>query len=385
MSSNQTPNQQYPEVSWFREQTALYKELWDSPPWHVNGEQALRPLKESMRRHAARINELPESFMPTALDQYLSVLSEGYEYQVLDVSKDLGDDRYLCFNESGELFCVWSHAATTNIKEGSVTFMTAIIRLGTDPAVPVPAITYGPVLSWKSLYTTDFSAIARELARDLLRLKGLPAVIRRDPVPFWAIWSLGNIPRVKHGTEDVCTCCQEGRFSSSPESLLNGTWKREVIGKRIRYRKPGTKPFFEQVVIHDAKSNRGIILTRRGSYLVKLRASLASVFTPDSGEPFIASPTLEIVFDSILNRRLPYTDWTHPFVQLDDKKSNDESRKHPERKADQDALNTAMKQLIPYINSHREPDWKAFAAEHNLGAETIDSLRFFYTKYSGGS
>ncbi len=263
--------------------------------------------------------------------------------------------------------------------------MTTIIRLGTDPAVPVPAITYGPVLSWKSLYTTDFSAIARELARDLWRLKGLPAVIRRDPVPFWAIWSLGNIPRVKHGTEDVCTCCQEGHFSSSPDSLLDGTWKREGIGKRIRYRKPGTKPFFEQVVIYDDKSTRGILLTRRGSYLVKLRASLASVFTPDAGEPFVASPTLEIVFESILNRCLPYTEWTRPFDQLDDKKSEDESRKHPERKADQDALNAAMKQLIPYINSHREPDWKAFAAEHKLSVETIDSLRFFYKKYSGGS
>ena len=143
--------------------------------------------------------------------------------------------------------------------------------------------------------------------------------------------------------------------------------------------------FFEQFVIHDTKSNRGILLTRRGSYLVKLRALLAPVFTPDAVEPVNASLPLEIVFESILNRRLPYTDWTRPFDTLDDKKREGESTKHPEREAEQDALDAALQELIPYINAHREPDWKAFAKEHTLGSETIDSLRFLYQKYTSGS
>ena len=385
MSPKRRSNEEYPDVQWFREQTASFKESWDKVPWHENGEHALRPLKESMRRYASRISELPENFFPTVLDQYLAVLSEGYEYQILDVTTDLGDDRYLCINEAGQTFCLWSRSATLNIKQGGMTFMTAITRLGPDTDGPVPAITYGPVLSWKSLYVTDFTAIGRELARDLWRLRGIPAVVRRDPVPFWAIWSLGNIPRVKHGTEDVCTCWHEGRFSASPESLLEGGWKRDEIGKRVRFKKPGSKPFFEQVVIYDVKSSRGILLARRGSYLTKLRVSLSSVFTPDSSEPFIASPTLEIAFEDIMKRSLPYVEWMRHFVQLDDKKSNEERNEYPERKAEKDALDAALKELIPYINTHREPDWKAFAAKHGLGPDTIDSLKSFYQKYGGGS
>jgi len=381
MRPKRTSNEEFPDVEWFRERTASFKESWDKTPWHQNGEKTLQPLKESMRRYAPRINELPENFLPAVLDQHLAVLSEGYEYQILDVTTDLGDDRYLCINEAGETFCLWSRSATLNIKQGGVTFMTAIIRLKAVTGSRIPAITYGPILSWISLHVTDFSAIGRELAGDLWLLKGIPAVVRRDPVPFWAVWSLGNIPRFKHGTEDVCTCWQAGRFSASPETLLNSAWQRDETGKRIRFRKPGSKPFFEQVVIYDKKSLRGILLTRRGSYLEKLRVSLSSAFTPDPGEPFVASLTLERVFEGILKRDLPYIEWTRPFDQMDDRKSDDGRAKHPDRKGEMDALNAALDELMPYINAHREPDWKAFATQHSLGSETIDSLKFLYKKY----
>jgi hypothetical protein len=228
MSPKQRSNEAYPDVHWFRERTASYNELWDKTPWHANGEQTLQPLKESLRRYAPRINGLPKNFLPGVFDQHLAVLTEGYEYQILDVATDLGDDRYLCFNEAGEAFCLWSRSATIDIKQGAMTLMMAVNYLGTGSANVVPVITYGPVLSWKSLYAADFSSIGMELARDLWRLKGIPGVARRDPVPFWAIWSLGDAPRIKHGTEDMCTCWHEGRFSSNPETILSSAWKRDV-------------------------------------------------------------------------------------------------------------------------------------------------------------
>jgi len=384
MSPKRKPVDECPSVEWFRERTASFKGLWEETPWHENGERSLRPIKESLRRYAPSINELPSGFIPSALDQHLAVLSEGYEYQILEVVEGLGDDRYLCLNEEGERFFLWSRSAALNVERGGATLMTAIIRLGAYSAGPVPVITYGPVCSWRSLSVSDFSSIGRELGRDLWLLKGIPAVVRRDPVPFWAVWSLANVPRVLHGTQEICTCWYEGRFSVSPEPLLAGAWKRDVIGNRIRYRKPGSKPFFEQVVIYDLKSSRGILLARRYSYIEKLRESISVAFAPDSDEPCVASMTLEAVFSDVLKRTLPFADWTRPFDRLDARKSDEDRARHPEGDAELDALNGALSELIPYINARREPDWKAFAAEHGFDDGMLDTLKRFYKKYGRG-
>lgn len=372
-------------VGWFKEATESFRERWDSTPWHENGERKLTPLKGSLRAYAPSLNRLPETFLPSAFDQHLAVLSEGYEYQALDCLRVLGDDRYLCANDAGESFCVWSRSMTANVEGSGYTFLTAIIRLKGERGGPTPAITYGPVLSWRSLRVADFSAMGRELARDLCRLQGLSAVIRRDPVPFWAAWTLGDVPIVKHGAEEICTCWQTGRFSASPETVLSGSWKRDELGKRIRLRKPGSKTFFEQVVIYDAKTSLGLALTRRRGYQKKLVASLESVFTPDDDEPCVASATLEMVFSDILKRKLGYSDWTRPFEKLDERRLELDRERHPERTAELDRLNDALQVLLPYINAHREPDWEAFAVEHGVEADLIDTLKGFYEKYGGDS
>ncbi|HQO65913.1 MAG TPA: hypothetical protein PLI66_04205 [Spirochaetales bacterium] len=385
MSPRPTEYDSCPSADWFEEATESFSDRWDSTPWHDNGERKLAPLKGSLRVHAPSINRLPETFLPSVLDQYLAVLSEGYEYQALDCLRILGDDRYLCANDSGETFYVWSRSMTINVSEAGYTFLTAIIRLRGEGGEPTPAITYGPVLSWKALRAADFSAIGRELARDLYRLQGLSAVIRRDPVPFWAAWALGDAPIMKHGTEELCTCWQTGRFSASPETALSGSWKRDEVGKRIRLRKPGSKPFFEQVVIYDSKTSLGLVLTRRRGYQKKLIDSLASVFTPDAEEPCVASAALEMVFSDILKRKLGYADWTRPFDQLDEKRLERDRDRHPERESELDSLNDALQALLPHINAHREPDWEAFAAEHDVDAGLIDTLKSFYQKYARGS
>lgn len=371
----------YPQARWFLERTYSFKEVWEDTPWQRDGERKLKSLEESLRKYAPFLNRLPRGFIPSVCDQHLAVLSTQYEYQVLDILLSLGDDRFLCAAGDGERFCVWSRSLTESIREGTRSFLTALIQVGEDAGGARPVITYGPILSWNSLATADFALFGSALARDLFRSRGLPAVIQFDPVPFWALWTLSNIPRVHHGSEEFRLCWHEGVFASDPESLLSGPWKRDILGRRVRLRKPGSKPFFEQTVIYDTKTLRGILMTRRGGYLEKLKATLARVFLPDPGGPSFASPALEIAFKDILKKDLAAAAWTGPFDDLDKRIAEEESRKHPEREKTLEALNAAMNDLIPHVNSGVEPDWDAFASEHGLRPADLDALRLFFRKY----
>ena len=386
MNSNAIKADLFQSEQWFRKQTETFKDRWNRSVWHDNGERALMPLKQSLRKYASCINKLPDGFIPSVFDQHLAVLSEGYEYQILDIQRPLGDDRFLCKNVEGEEFCLWSHSVAINQGEGRYTFLSAVIRLD-DKAessgkkgVPVPAITYGPVIAWKSLFTSDFSRLARSFARDLLALKGLPAVIRRDPVPFWALWTLGDVPRIMHGTEEVCTCWVEGLFTGDPAPLLSG-WKRDAIGKRIRFRKSGSKPFFEQVVIYDVKTMRGLILARRNSYLGKLFAALETIFSPDpDGEGYV-TPVCEMALSDVLKTTPEYKTWTAAFDREDERIAEAKDARHPERKVDLASFNAAMQDLLPYVNSGTEPDWLALGTKHALSVDRLESLKGMYGEF----
>lgn len=386
-----------PEVEWFRERTESFRGTWKRAEWHENGDRKLASLRQSIRRYASSINKLPENFLPSVLDQHLAVLSQGYEYQVLEIIEVAGGDRFVCRNTDGEAFVVYSHSIEINREEGSVSFLTALIRLDAAPDLPgtedspgtsdlpgtvdspVPAITYGPILGWKSLVLADFSVLARECARDLARQKGVSAVVRRDPVPFWALWTLSETPGVVHGNEEVCTCWKEGFFSADPAPYLGGTsWKRDSIGKRVRYRKTGAKPFFEQQVIYDEKTMRGIIIARRASYLVKLASLVENVFAPDSEGEGSASIMLEIALTDIFRTKPAYQTWTAPFEREDERKQKELNARSPGRQENLAVLNTAMKDLLPYINAGSVPDWAALAKKHALSPETLDTLKALY-------
>jgi len=377
MKTTTRNNRSYPATTWFREQTATFADRWAQASWQENGDKILMPLKQSIRKYASCINELPEGFLPSVFDQHLAVLSEGYEYQILDIIEDLGDERFLCKNEQHEYFCVWSHSVAINVNEGKTAFLTAIIRLE-DTSETVSAITYGPVIAWISLCADDFYRLARNIARDLLKLKGLSAVIRRDPVPFWALWTLSGIPRAMHGTEEVCTCWVEGRFTENPETHLSTGWKRDMIGKRVRLRKSGSKPFFEQVVIYDTKTMNAIVLARRNSYLEKLVDSLKTVFVAQADKEGFVTPVVEIALSDVFRIQPEYKKWTTPFDREDQRKEEVKDALNPERKAELDVFNAAMKDLLPYVNSGTIPDWKKLAATHSLSNESLESLKDMY-------
>lgn len=383
MSATRRKDAACPGAAWFKAMTESYSETWETHDWHKDGDRALRPLKDSLRRYAQSLEELPEKFLTVAFDQYLAALSEGYEYQVLEVVSDLGDDRYLCRGENDERFHLWSNAVTRNLEEGGRTQLALIIRLGDTGEDPVPLITYGPVLAWKAISLGDLSFLGRALARDLWRLKGLSAVIKRDPVPFWALWSMGNAPGLIHGAQPIRTCWYEGRFSCDPRALLpGGAWKRDQIGKKVRYHKPGSKFFFEQVIIFDEKTSRGIMLARRETYLARLFSALEPVFNPDPEGLCSVSMTFVTAFESIIKgRMLPYEEWLRPFEEADRRRREAEDRAHPERTAAIDALNAAMQEILPAMNAGREPDWTALAARHALDAELLATVQGLFKKY----
>lgn len=185
-----------------------------------------------------------------------------------------------------------------------------------------------------------------------------------------------------HKTEKMCTCWFEGVFSEDPAPLLKDPWKKEEIGKRVRYKKSGAKIFFEQIVIYDVKTLRGIILTRRPSYLEKLKGELTSVFIPDRDDPFSITPVVEMAYKDILKKKLPFKTWTHAFDQRDDLATDEKITQNPEHTKQIDSLNAAMQELMPHINAGTLPDWNTLAAKHSLAPESIESLKDLYKKYS---
>lgn len=380
----------YHDAAWFQQKTDSYTKRWDAAPWHENADRTLKSIANSVRSYMSIIQTFPENFLPSVLDQHLGLLSEAYEYQALDIVEYLGDDRYICSNDIGEIFCIWSKALGRSLDTGGISFLTAIIRLVDTTTkkdewyvknTPIPAIVYGPVFVWKSLVSSDFSQIAKEIAPDLYRLKGASAVIKQYPAPFWALWSLAEIPRVMHKTEEVCTCWFEGRFTEDPSSFLKGPWKKDSIGKRVRYIKSGSKPFFQQIIIFDVKTLQGIVLTRRASYLEKLMDILSGVFTPSTEDPFFITVTMEKVYSEILKKDLPHKKWTHAFDQADKVAEGKKSVDTPERTKKIDSINLALNELSPLINAKIVPDWNSFATKYSLDSESIESLKLIYKKY----
>lgn len=370
-----------PPVQWFEKKTEDFSFRWENTPWHEGGERRLSPLKQSLRKYASSINELPENFLASVFDQHLAVLSEGYEYQILEILEVLGENRFLCRNTENQDFCVWSKSIAANHQEGNPTIFAVLIRLEDELEEeseyhPVNAITYGPVLGWKSLLSADFSFLARELRRDMFKLKGVSAVIAQDPVPFWALWTVSLIPPVIHGTEEVCTYWTEGRFSEDPGSFLTSGWKKNTIGKRVRYRKTGSKPFFEQIVIYDTKTMKGIILARRGSYYTKLCSALTDVFDPDPGKDGSINILCEYAMSDVLHITPSYRSWTTAFDKMDEQKAEEKSS--PESKEMLDTMNAAMQDLIPFINSKTTPDWTKLVKKHGLHEDDIEPLKSIY-------
>ncbi len=368
-------------ATWFEKKTKTFQLQWELTPWQEGGERKLSPLKQSLRKYASHIHKLPENFLPMVFDQYLAVLSERYEYHILDVIEELGDDRFHCRNAEGEDFYIWSKSISTNYEEGSCTVLTALIRLEDEfeeslENQPTSALTYGPILGWQSLFAVDFSLIARALRRDLFRLKGSSAVIRQDPVPFWALWTVSAMPQVMQGSEELCACWAEGRFSEDPSSFLLNGWEKTTIGKRVRYRKPGSKPFFEQTVIFDTKTMKGIILTRKKTYFKKLSLSLADVFSFEPDKENILPVLCEHAMIDILRITPSYHLWTVAFDKQD--KQKEKKKNSPEQKAMIDTINAAMSDLLPFINSDTNPDWDALAKKHGLDEGGIESVKNIY-------
>ncbi len=121
---------------------------------------------------------------------------------------------------------------------------------------------------------------------------------------------------------------------------MTGAWKRRGNGKYIQYIKSGSKPFFEQQIIYDSKTMKGIILARRGSYLDKLEASLHGTFLPAMNERGYVTPLVEMAFNDILKKDIPFKTWTGPFERMDKRiREESEGRQSLSGKAALDSLN----------------------------------------------
>lgn len=74
MSKKNQTEKLVPPVQWFEKKTEDFSFRWENTPWHEGGERRLSPLKQSLRKYASSINELPENFLASVFDQHLAVL-----------------------------------------------------------------------------------------------------------------------------------------------------------------------------------------------------------------------------------------------------------------------------------------------------------------------
>lgn len=183
---------------------------------------------------------------------------------------------------------------------------------------------------------------------------------------------------IMHKSEEYATIWMEGHFTEDPADILLTGWKITKLGKRIRLKKPGTKPFFEQIVVYDTKTMHGIILTRRESYFSKLFDSLEKIFEPSTDLATLISLPCENAMVDILRITPAYHSWLDPFEKFDDEKSKASGENSQESKQNLDTINAVLQDLLPFINSGQKPNFTELAKKHSLDSLEQENIKHMY-------
>jgi hypothetical protein len=362
-----------PETHWFEERTSAFRGRWNEVPWHKSGDARLKSLDGGIRKNARLINELPRGFLPSAFDQYLAVLSEGYRYDCFTVTEELGGNRYACISESGEEFALYSPSLGSAIRLGESLFLTSLVPLEREGEGSGCFLTYGPILGWHGLLKGDMDFLAGMVARNLFTAKGLSEVIRFNPVPFWAAWSWGEAPLVVHQGQALARCWSEGALSAEIAEKLSGSWRREDAGTKTRWAYKDDHPMRQRFIFRDKKSGRGLVLAMRPADFNFAMRAASRYFSPDE-DPQTASMLMEIIAKETLGRGVNFASWERPFARKGGE-SQDNEASDEKTHGILEALNAAMPDVVSAINEGREPEWIKIGERYRLNAEALDNLK----------
>ena len=174
-------------------------------------------------------------------------------------------------------------------------------------------MTYGPLLGWRGLLPGDLFYFASRVARQQFTLEGFDAVVRTNPVPFWAAWRYSESPVVVHGPGAILSTWLEGRLDPAFGGSLPKTWLREDAGNRTRWIKG--KDFFAKMEIYLNRANgEALLLARKDDDVRKIKKLVGSYFTP-SGKIERCGVQMEVIIKDVLGEDSMGVKWERSFTK----------------------------------------------------------------------
>lgn len=326
-----TVSSSVPELSWFEATRDSLGKYWELTPWHVGGDIVVKRLGTSIKTYARQLRDLPGNFLPMAMDMELAAVwhatraksglgvelaaddprrfgAKPWVYRPFIVVEDLDQHRYRCLDDYGLVFNVWSPGLTLNLKEGKRCFLSLMIDVG-----EAWWMTYGPLLGWQGLLPGDLMYFASRVARQQYTLEGFDAVVRANPVSFWAAWRYAESPTVFHGPGVVLSTWIEGKLDPTFGESLPKTWLREDAGKRTRW--INGKDFFTRKEIYLNQANgEALLLAHRDEDIKKVRKLVGSFFAPCGGVER-CGVQMEVIIKDVLGEDPVEVKWERPFTK----------------------------------------------------------------------
>jgi hypothetical protein len=320
-----------PELSWFEATRDSLGKYWELTPWHVGGDITVKRLDKAVKTYTRQLRDLPHDFIPMAMDTELAAVwhvtrakpglgeeldtddprrfgMKPWIYRPFIIIDELNQHRYRCLDDDDVVFSVWSPAITLDLKAGKRCFLGLMIDVGENWWM-----TYGPLLGWKGLLPGDLRYFASRVAHQQFALEGFDAVVRTNPVPFWAAWRYSESPAVFHGPGAIISTWLEGKLDPSFGESLPKTWLREDAGKRTRW--VNGKDFFAKKEIYLNRANgESLLLVRRDEDIKKVRKLVGSQFTP-SGEIERCGILMEVIIKDVLGEDSIGVKWERPFTK----------------------------------------------------------------------
>ena len=223
-------------------------------PWHKNGDAKIAKLKSELIKYRNSLEKIPSenNSIEELYDQYLAGLyNKNWEFTIFFPEAKLSEDIYLCADIEGYEFILKSESVTRGLSNGHVYYLSLLVYLDSFFE------TWGPLLSYRSIDFDDFEFLANKIAPALYKKSGFSAVMKFNPVVFWAsVAELSEQPHLSHNNEPYVFCGQKGYFKDNKIPEFSNRWKHEVSKKKHRWIYRANEDFFRHLyVYYNEKTN----------------------------------------------------------------------------------------------------------------------------------
>lgn len=271
-------------------QRSEFRLYWIDCPWHAGGDRIVEKLAMSLRSFRKLFQEMPGNFLPSVMDQYLAVIWHTNEvstcgaespfahmqwsFHAFEILSSLGDDRYLARDDTGKEFNLYSPNIYKDTEQRMRVFISVIVDTSDNWCM-----TYGPLMGWSGFSLRDLVYFASCAAPQTFDQGGVDAVMRFNPVPFWALWHNASLPALYHGNEELIDCWVWGSFFGGIDFAFPKSWTKQDSGKYTRWLY-GSNLLERREVFLDRTTARVLVYTHCEGDFRKTLKLLGSAFIP---------------------------------------------------------------------------------------------------------